>query len=54
MEDSGNTLTAQILEGLPPYDGPRVIYGDGCIVGIERLRQANAAFKQIPYEVRVR
>jgi site-specific DNA-methyltransferase (adenine-specific)/adenine-specific DNA-methyltransferase len=54
MQDVGNTLTPQILESLPPFDGPKVIYGDGCLVGGERLRQANAVFKQIPYEVRLR
>jgi adenine-specific DNA-methyltransferase len=54
MRDTGNTLTPQPLESLPSYDGPKVIYGDGCLVGGERLRQANTVFKQIPYEVRLR
>jgi adenine-specific DNA-methyltransferase len=53
MKDAGNTLTSQTLASLPPFDGPKVIYGDGCLVGGERLRQANAVFKQIPYQVRV-
>lgn len=54
MQDAGNTLTPQILDSLPPFDGPKVIYGDGCRIGGERLRQANAVFKQTPYQVRVR
>lgn len=54
MRDAGNALTPSLLESLPPYDGPKVIYADGCLVGRERLRSLNAAFKQIPYEIRTR
>jgi adenine-specific DNA-methyltransferase len=52
MRDAGNTLTPQTLESLPPFAGPKVIYGDGCLVGGERLRQLEIIFKQIPYEIR--
>jgi adenine-specific DNA-methyltransferase len=54
MRDAGNALTQNLLESLPPYDGPKVIYGDGCLVGRERLRSLNTIFKQIPYEIRTR
>ncbi len=54
MQDAGNTLTLPILESLPPFEGPKVIYADGCLVGPERLRQAGVVFKQIPYQVRTR
>lgn len=54
MKNAGNTLTLPILESLPSFAGPKVIYGDGCLVGQERLRQAEVVFKQIPYEVRTR
>jgi len=54
MQDAGNTLTPPILESLLSFEGPKVIYGDGCLVGQERLRQAGVVFKQIPYEVRTR
>lgn len=49
----GNILTREILASLPPYDGPRIIYGNGCRMGAERLRRENISFRQIPYEVRV-
>ena len=54
MHDAGNVLTSQILNGLPSFNGPRVIYGDGCEIGRERLREAGITFRQIPYEVKVR
>jgi site-specific DNA-methyltransferase (adenine-specific)/adenine-specific DNA-methyltransferase len=38
--------------GQPPFNGPKVIYGDGCLVGGERLRQLGVVFKQIPYQIR--
>jgi site-specific DNA-methyltransferase (adenine-specific)/adenine-specific DNA-methyltransferase len=54
LRDAGNTLTPALLESLPAFDGPKVIYADGSLVGRERLRSLNAAFKQIPYEIRTR
>lgn len=54
MRDSGNVLTSQTLAQLPPYDGPKVIYADGCKVSRERLRELNVTFKQIPYQIKVR
>lgn len=49
----GNVLTRQLLSSLPPHDGTRIIYGNGCRIGAERLRRENIIFRQIPYEVRV-
>jgi len=54
MRDAGNVLTPETLAALPPFDGPRVIYADGCKMGRERLREMNITFKQTPYEIRVR
>lgn len=54
MRHSGNVLTPQTLEVLPPYDGPKVIYADGCKIGRERLRELDVTFKQIPYQIKVR
>lgn len=54
MRDAGNVLTPQTLAQLPPYDGQKVIYADGCKIGRERLREMNITFKQIPYEIKVR
>lgn len=49
----GNVLTRDILASLPPYDGTRIIYGNGCLISSERLRRENLIFRQVPYEVRV-
>ena len=54
MRETGNVLTPQTLAELPSYDGPKVIYADGCKVGRERLRELGITFKQIPYEIKVR
>lgn len=54
MRHSGNVLTPQTLEELPPYDGPKVIYADGCKIGRDRLRELSVTFKQIPYQIKVR
>jgi hypothetical protein len=48
----GNVLTYELLETLPPHDGPKVIYGNGCRIGEQRLRDLGIVFKQIPYEIR--
>jgi len=33
----GNILTRRMLEKLPKFDGPKVIYAAGCLIGKERL-----------------
>lgn len=52
--NGGNVLTAKVLSALPPFDGPKVIFGEGCRLSIERLRQERIAFRQIPYEIKAR
>jgi len=49
----GNSLTRPVLTDLPPHDGPKVVYGTSCRVGIARLKQENVIFRQIPYELKV-
>jgi site-specific DNA-methyltransferase (adenine-specific)/adenine-specific DNA-methyltransferase len=51
--NGGNVLTRDILASLPPYEGTRIIYGNGCRISHERLRRENIIFRQVPYEVRV-
>ena len=55
---AGNVLTHAIWNGilaqLPPHSGARVIYGEACRLSPQRLRQLNVAFKQIPYDIRIR
>jgi site-specific DNA-methyltransferase (adenine-specific)/adenine-specific DNA-methyltransferase len=48
----GNVLTRAVLAGLPPHDGPKVIYGTSCRIGVERLKRENIIFRQIPYAVK--
>jgi hypothetical protein len=50
----GNVLTYELLESLPPHNGMKVIYGNGCRIGEQRLRDLGIVFKQIPYEIRER
>jgi adenine-specific DNA-methyltransferase len=49
----GNVLTRTVLAGLIPHDGPKVIYGTSCRIGVERLKRENIIFRQIPYAVKV-
>ena len=49
----GNILTRPVLAGLPPHDGPKVIYANGCLLGPDRLRREHIVFKQTPYEIKV-
>ncbi len=51
--NGGNVLTTNLLKSLPPHDGPRVIFGEGCRLGQTRLKQYGVTFRQIPYEVKV-
>jgi len=52
-EGSGNVLTQAVLATLPPHDGPKVVYGNGCMLSSAYRQQANITFRQIPYEVKV-
>jgi adenine-specific DNA-methyltransferase len=51
--NGGNVLTREILASLPAHEGTRIIYGNGCRIGQERLNRENIIFRQVPYEVRV-
>lgn len=50
----GNVLTAKILAALPPFDGPKVIFGEGCRMSAGRLENERITFRQIPYEIKAR
>ena len=52
--NGGNVLTRAVLAKLPPFDGPKVIYGAGCLLGADRLRSERVSFRQTPYEIKVR
>lgn len=48
----GNVLTGPVLESLPHFDGPKVIYGESTRFGEERLVTEQIVFKQIPYDIK--
>jgi hypothetical protein len=50
--NGGNILTGDVLTALPPHDGVKVIYGEGCRLGKARLKREGIQFRQIPYEIR--
>lgn len=50
----GNVLNSAIYAGLPPFDGPKVIYGEWCPWSEKRLKEEQVTFKQTPYDIRVR
>jgi adenine-specific DNA-methyltransferase len=51
--DGGNVLTSPVLDLLPKYDGPRVIYAAACRLGTPRLNREGIVFKQTPYALDV-
>ena len=51
--NGGNVLTRAILERLPPYDGPKIIYCAGNLLGPDRLRASSITIRQTPYEIKV-
>jgi adenine-specific DNA-methyltransferase len=52
--NGGNILTSKVLAGLPPHDGVKVIFGEGCRLSAERLTREGITFRQIPYEIKAR
>lgn len=54
---SGNVLTHAVLQAIHdifPHVGRKVIYGETTRLGAARLAAENIAFKQIPYDVKMR
>lgn len=52
--NGGNVLTGKILASLPPHDGAKIIFGEGCRLSAERLEVERITFRQIPYEIKAR
>lgn len=50
----GNVLTKKLLRDLAPFEGPKVIYGEACLLSDDRLRELNITFKQTPYDIKAR
>ena len=51
--NGGNVLNRAILERLPLYDGPKIIYCAGNLLGPDRLRASSITIRQTPYEIKV-
>lgn len=49
----GNVLTRAVLAKLPKFDGQKVIYCAGCLLGKDRLQAARILIRQTPYEIKV-
>lgn len=52
--EGGNVLTSKVLAMLPPFDGPKVIYGESSRFGSERRQMEQITFKQTPYDIKAR
>lgn len=53
----GNVLTHDVLKAINeiyPHTGPKVVYGETTRLGASRLAVEGIAFKQIPYDVKMR
>jgi adenine-specific DNA-methyltransferase len=51
---AGNVLNLATLDELPwpqDFQGPRVVYAEGCTLSAGRLAKAGVTFKHIPYQI---
>jgi site-specific DNA-methyltransferase (adenine-specific)/adenine-specific DNA-methyltransferase len=51
--NGGNVLTRAVLAKLPTFDGNKVIYCAGCLLGPDRLKAQSIVVRQTPYEIKV-
>jgi site-specific DNA-methyltransferase (adenine-specific)/adenine-specific DNA-methyltransferase len=51
--NGGNILTRAVLAQLPPFEGQKVIYCAGCLLGRDRLQAERIIVRQTPYEIKV-
>jgi adenine-specific DNA-methyltransferase len=52
--EAGNVLTSAVLAALCAgfwHDGPKVVYGEACLLGDARLASAGITFRQLPHAV---
>lgn len=50
---SGNVLSQKVLAYLPPFEGPKIVYGERTLFGTAKMQQLNITFKHIPTEIKV-
>lgn len=48
----GNVLTRKVLQMLPPFDGPKIIFGESCRIQDEGLKKMKITFRQTPSAVK--
>jgi adenine-specific DNA-methyltransferase len=51
--NGGNVLTRAVLAQLPKFDGQKVIYCAGCLLGRDRLQAERIIVRQTPYEIKI-
>ena len=51
---AGNVLNAVTFRQLPPHTGPKIVYGEACQWGPDRLGRENIEFRKIPHGLKVR
>jgi site-specific DNA-methyltransferase (adenine-specific)/adenine-specific DNA-methyltransferase len=51
--NGGNVLTRAVLAKLPKFDGQKVIYCAGCLLGRDRLQAERIIVRQTPYEIKI-
>jgi adenine-specific DNA-methyltransferase len=51
---TGNVLNAVTFRQLPAHAGPKIVYGEACPWGPDRLRRENIEFRKIPHGLKVR
>lgn len=49
----GNVLSGPLLQSLPKHSGPRIIYGERCLLSPQRMKRERIVFKQVPYGIKV-
>jgi adenine-specific DNA-methyltransferase len=52
--EAGNVLTSAVLAAMQArcwHEGPKVVYGEACLLGDARLRAAGISFRQLPHAV---
>lgn len=50
--NGGNILTRSTLAQLPPFEGQKVIYCAGSLLGRDRLQAERVIVRQTPYEIK--
>lgn len=51
--NGGNILTRSVLAQLPPFEGTKVVYCAGSLLGPDRLASERIVVRQTPYEIKV-